>query len=396
MINQEIIKNLTATFAAKFGDSKNITISIAPGRVNLIGEHTDYNDGFVFPMTLDCALYVALRQRVDGGSSGANTCRVHALNFHEDAAWHLSGITKTKENYWSNYLKGVMQILLNAGYKLGGFDAVVYGDVPVGASLSSSAALEVATLCGLQRIFNLDIMSVDEVKLAQRAENEFVGMRCGIMDQFVSRLGKKGFALFLDCRSLVYKNVPFKVDGYSLLVVDSKVKRELVNSAYNERRASCEEAVRYCQKLYAHITALRDVDLHMLRECRSKTEMPDVAWRRACHVVSENQRVLDAMAHLEQKDMQGFGKLLYASHASLRDDYATSCAELDHIVEVAERGGALGARITGAGFGGCAVMLVRDQDVARLQDEIAHSYQQTFNTTPAFILVSDNIEATVL
>lgn len=385
-----IIDKLKSTFAAKFGDCKEIIISVAPGRVNLIGDHTDYNEGFVFPMTLDCALYVVMRRRND------NVCHIYAENFNEEATWQIDRIKKTTENYWANYLKGVMHVLLNNGHKLGGIDALVYGDVPVGASLSSSAALEVATLGGLRHLFNLAIDPVSEIKLAQQAENEFVGMHCGIMDQFVSRLGKKGCALFLDCRSLEYKDIPIKLDGYALLIVDSKVKRELVHSAYNVRRASCEEAVHYCQRLYPNITALRDVDLKMLSECRAQTELPAEAWRRARHVINENQCVLNAIAKLECGDMEGFGALLYASHASLRDDYETSCEEPDHIVAVAQKCGALGARITGAGFGGCVVVLTRAQDMARIQDEVAHSYAQTFGINPSFIPVTTNREAEVM
>lgn len=388
----QILSLLKESFAAKFGDSKHAIIAMAPGRVNLIGDHTDYNDGFVLPMTIGRAVYIAAHARTD------NTCHVHSLNFDADASWQLNSIVKTKDNYWSNYIKGVMQVLQQAGYKLGGIDAVVYGHVPIGAGLSSSAAIEVASVCALDDLFALNLSPIDAIKLAQQAENEFIGMRCGIMDQFVSRLGKKGHALFLDCRSLEYKQIPIKLGDNSLLIVDTRVKRELVNSAYNERRASCEEAVKLCQKLYPKINALRDLTPEMFNNCLQKLQLPQVEASRARHVVLENQRVNDAIIKLEKNDLAGFGALLYQSHASLKDDYEVSCPELDFIVDAARKFGALGARLTGAGFGGCAVVVIEKDSVQQLQEYIINNYGNyaKSNSIPSFIEVNDNLEAAIL
>lgn len=390
MFNQDAIKKMTSVFTQQFEHTKGAVTAIAPGRVNLIGDHTDYNEGFVFPMTLDYGVYVMMRRRDD------NHCCIYAMNFNSEARWQISSISKAYGSHWSNYVKGVMHVLMQHGYKLSGIDAVIYGDVPVGASLSSSAALEVALLHGLQKVFELNIDPIAAIKMAQQAENDFVGMRCGVMDQFVSRLGKSGHALFLDCRSLEYKNVPLKLNGHCLLLIDSKVQRELVNSAYNERRASCEEAVRYCQKLFPEVTALRDVNYAILQECKVKTSISSLTYRRARHVITENQRVLDAVAKLEEGDMHGFGALLYASHESLRDDYATSCAAIDCLVAAAQQSGALGARITGAGFGGCAIALVAQRDMARLQKGVSEAYARDFNMVPSFMPITSNSEIEIL
>jgi galactokinase len=391
------LNNIKKIFVEKFGDSNGVVVSLAPGRVNLIGDHTDYNGGFVFPMTLDCAIYVAMRRR----ASADNLCHVYAINLNDEACWSSDRLEKSQEHSWSNYMKGVMDVLQREGYKLGGIEAVVYGNVPIGASLSSSAAIEVATLGALQKLFDIRLSAVDVAKLAQRAENEFVGMRCGIMDQFVSRVGQRDHALFLDCRSLEHKNVPITLDdcGCALLIVDSKVKRELVKSAYNERRASCEAVVQQCQKLYPQVNSLRDVTMPMLLECKASIDQSDATglnFCRARHVINENQYVLAAIDKLQQKDMVGFGQLLYASHASLRDDYATSCAETDCIVDAARAAGALGARITGAGFGGCVVVVVERQDAIGIQEHIGNIYARAFNITPSFMPLKSNLEATVI
>lgn len=385
-----IIDNLKKTFAAKFTDTKNTIISIAPGRVNLIGDHTDYNDGFVFPMTIDRAIYMIMRKRQD------NNCYVHALNFQEDTTWQVDKIEKSQNNFWSNYIKGIMSVLCQNNHKINGIEAVVYGDIPVGASLSSSAALEIATIQGLQELFVLDLSPLDAIKLAQAAENNFVGMHCGIMDQYVSRLGKKDHALFIDCRTLDSQNIPLYLKNYSILIVDSKVKRELVHSAYNARRSSCEEAVRECQKIFPEVKALRDVTMTMLQTCQQQSKISQESWQRARHVIGENQRVLTAIEKLQKNSIPEFGALLYESHDSLKNDYATSCAELDCIVDAAKSGDALGARITGAGFGGCAVVLAETTNVATLRSIIHKTYLHNFHIEPVIMPLTNNLEAMVL
>jgi galactokinase len=385
--SKEIITNVKEQFIKQFGDKQEFAIALAPGRVNLIGDHTDYNDGYVLPMTIDRAVYVALAPRQD------NKCIVYSMNFDELVTWEADKIAK-KNHHWSNYLQGVMQILLDKGYKIGGFNCVMYGDVPIGAGLSSSAAVEVATLLAFQHAFKLDILPIDVVKLAQRAENNFIGVQCGIMDQFVSRLGIKDHALFIDCRTLDYKEVPIKLGKYALLIIDTKVKRELAKSAYNERRASCEEAVKYFQAINPNIKALRDVSLEMLQQAEGK--LPATVYQRARHVVTENQRVLDAMKTLSENDLPGFGKLLYEAHNSIKNDYAVSCKELDFIVDTAKASAAIGARLTGAGFGGCALVIIDETRVSEFMNYLSKEYQTLFEINPEIMILKSNLESGVV
>lgn len=381
--NEVILDKVKEQFRKQFNMTQDFVVAIAPGRVNLIGDHTDYNEGFVLPMTIDRAVYVALAPRQD------SRCVVYSMNFDEVATWDVNKITKTG-HHWSHYLQGVMRILLDEGYNLSGFNGVVYGDVPIGSGLSSSAAVEIATLLALQSIFKLNISSLEAVKLAQLAENKFIGVQCGIMDQFVSLLGGKDHALFIDCRTLDYKKIPIKLDKYALLVVDTKVKRELAKSAYNERRASCEEAVRI---INGNVKALRDITLEQLLTMQGK--LSDTVFKRARHVVSENQRVLDSIAALQNNDMLKFGELLYQAHASIKDDYSVSCKELDFIVDAAKTGGAIGARLTGAGFGGCALVIIEESKVTEFAAALIENYQKQFEIKPEVMVLKNNLEATV-
>lgn len=387
MQQAKIISNLRAEFGARFGATSDAILAIAPGRVNLIGEHTDYNDGFVLPMTLDRAVYIAWQRRAD------NVVNLYSMNFQESVSFDINSLTKTTKYFWANYIKGIMQVLQEEGFKLSGVEGVVYGDVPLASGLSSSAALEIAAIIGLQKLFALDLSPIATIKLAQRAENNFIGVKCGIMDQFVSRLGKQNHALFIDCRTLDYKDVPIDFGENVLLVVNSKVKRELAKSAYNERRASCELVVKHLQQNNPAIAALRDVEMPMLEKARR--ELDPIAYQRARHVISENSRVLDAIRALENRDQKTFGNLLYASHASLQNDYAVSCAELDFIVACARDAGALGARLTGAGFGGCAIVLLDKKLVENFSYTLTTTYQHKFNLAPEIISVENNFPAEV-
>jgi galactokinase len=384
--SKEIIAKVKKQFVKQFGDKQEFVLAIAPGRVNLIGDHTDYNDGYVLPMTIDRAVYVALAPRQD------NKCIVYSMNFDELVTWEADKIAKTN-HHWSNYVQGVMQILLDKGYKINGFNCVMFGDVPIGSGLSSSAAVEVATLLAFQHAFKLDILPIDSIKLAQYAENNFIGVQCGIMDQFVSRLGVKKHALFIDCRTLDYKKVPIKFGKYALVIIDTKVKRELAKSAYNERRASCEAAVEYFKLLDPKVKALRDVNLKMLQKAEGK--LSATVFQRARHVISENQRVLDAMTALSNDDLLGFGKLLYQAHESIKNDYAVSCKELDFIVDTAKASAAIGARLTGAGFGGCAVVIIDEAKVAEFIKYLTKEYKALFEIEPDFLVLKDNLEASV-
>ena len=338
------VGRMRAAFRRRFGGEPESWVR-APGRVNLIGEHTDYNDGFVLPMAIDRDISIAFCRRDD------RLVRLWSLDFRQASAFLLDAITPDPSARWSNYIRGVAWALAQRGIALRGMDAVLQGEVPVGAGLSSSAALEVAAGLALLHSSGQSMPPADLALACQRAENEFVGNRCGIMDQFISALGRAGHALFLDCRSLQYQHVPLPI-GHCIVVANSRVRRALVDSAYNERRAQCEEAARVLG-----VKALRDTDEEMLQ--KASLGLVGAPYRRARHVITENTRVLRAVAAMRRGDAETLGALMDTSHASLRDDYEVSCRELDILVEIARRQpGCPGARMTGAGFGGCTVNLV--------------------------------------
>lgn len=381
-------KRIEETFQKHFGGTTGLTVAMAPGRVNLIGEHTDYNDGFVLPMTIDRAVYIGLRPRND------NLCKMYSVNYDEQSEWSLDDISKSERQPWTDFLKGVQQQLLAAGYELKGVEGVVYGDVPLGSGLSSSAAIEVAMAFALQNAFQFDMNPVDMATLCQRAENEFVGLQCGIMDQFVSRLGKRNQALFLDCRTLQYEHIPFSFDEVALLIVDTRKKRELAKSAYNERRAECDEAAAFFRSINSQVTALRDVSPEEFE--KHKELLSGKVRGRVRHVVTENRRVLDAVAALKGNDISFFGNLMYASHRSLREDYNVSCEELDWIVDKARDNGALGARLTGAGFGGCALVLTSKDRTEPIIEKVGHGYRERFGVDAAIMTLRENFEAGIM
>jgi len=386
--HSEIVSHIVDVFMREFGSREGMVLVRTPGRVNLIGEHTDYNEGYVFPTTINRAVYIALRPREDRG------CAYYSLNFQEKTSWELTDIRRTEGRHWSNYLKGVMKVLGEAGVDFKGSEGVVYGDVPIASGLSSSAAIEVAAAFGLDRAFGLGLDPARMSLLAQKAENAFVGVNCGIMDQFVCRLGRKNHALFLDCRSLAYENVPLRLAKHGLLIVDTKVKRELAQSAYNQRRSECDEAVRFFQSKVPSVKALRDVDPEMFG--RYRDGLPETVRRRAAHVVSEDDRVLEAVKALKADDLEKVGGLFFESHRSLKEDYEVSVAELDFVVETARASGASGARLTGAGFGGCAVVLARKDILDGLSQDIEVHYVRKFGKAPGIIVLAENFETEVL
>ena len=360
-----------------FGDQgTEIVAAKAPGRVNLIGEHTDYNDGFVFPMAIDRQIVLV------GQANSESVVRIYSADFDSHVEFSLENITKDSVNTWSNYLRGVIKLLQEAGHSVVGMNLVMSGDVPQGAGLSSSAALEVGTAYLTQLISGFDLDKVAMAKLCQRAENTFVGVNCGIMDQFISALGAVDHALFLDCRSLDYELVPLPSgDEYKIVICNTAVKRGLVDSAYNERRSQCEEGVALLQEYLPEIKALRDVTVAEFEQYKGK--LPELVARRCAHVICENQRVLDSVAALKAKDVAKFGQLMYESHVSLRDLYEVSCKELDIMVELAQKvDGVVGARMTGAGFGGCTVNLVRADAVDGFVEQVSKEYQAKTQITP--------------
>jgi len=363
MCGTELVRR---AFRDAFGGEPEL-IARAPGRVNLIGEHTDYNQGFVLPVAIDRAVWVALRRRED------RRAKLHSANFSQEAEFTVDAPQKDPSRPWADYPKGVVSELLSAGYEVVGFDMAIWGNVPVGAGLSSSAAIEVAVAFGLSSLFYIPLERTEMALLCQRAENRFVGVQCGIMDQFIASLGRKGHALFLDCRDLSYRHVPLW-ERAAVVVCNSGVKRELASSAYNERRAQCGEALRRLRKAIPGIEALRDVSPEEFEA--HKHLLLEPVRRRARHVVYENERVLRSVELLEAGDLEGFGRLMYESHRSLKGDYEVSGPELDVLVELASSvEGTLGARLTGAGFGGCTVNLVERDVLGDFEKFVRREYE---------------------
>ncbi|HEY6291731.1 MAG TPA: galactokinase [Terriglobia bacterium] len=345
----------------------------APGRVNLIGEHTDYNDGFVMPAAIDFYTWVAAAPRDD------RKLVAYSENVSESVEFDLDA-SPVPQHRWSDYAFGVAAMLEQAGHGLRGANLLILGQVPIGAGLSSSAAIEVATGFALLENSGLAVDRVELARLCQRAENDFVGMRCGIMDQFISCCGRAGQSLMLDCRSLEYRLVPLPSD-ISLVICNSMVKHELANGEYNRRRAECEAGVRRLAQDLPQVRALRDVTLADLD--RYGRDLPEVVYKRCRHVVSENARVLEAASVLERGDVAAFGDLMGESHRSLRDDYEVSCAELDLLVELADGfAGTFGARMTGGGFGGCTINLVQSARVEDFTGAVARGYQEKTGRAP--------------
>lgn len=374
-----------------FGDSQGpVEIVKAPGRVNLIGEHTDYNDGFVLPVAVDREIIMAASPRDDG------EVHLYAVDLDAKSSFSLERIERDPHASWSNYIRGVLLLLSQRGLPLRGMNAAFSGDVPLAAGMSSSAALEMASGLMAKVIGGFDIDMVELVKVAQAAENTFVGVNCGIMDQFISGLGKKGHALFLDCRSLDYDLVPLPpTDEYKIVIANTMVKRGLVDSAYNERRSQCEKGVEILKEYLPGIRALRDVSLADFDEY--KEHLPDVVARRCEHVIAENERVLASVKALRAGDIAEFGRLMRASHESLRDLYEVSCKELDIMVEAAwEITGTCGARMTGAGFGGCTVNLVEGDRVHDFVAVVRDVYQKKTGITPEFYVCEAEDGATEL
>ena len=324
----------------------------APGRVNLIGEHTDYNEGLVMPAAIDFATSVTVAARADRRLS------VFSENCEEAIEFDLDDPEPRAASHWSDYVKGVAVVLEQSGHRLRGANLRIHGEVPIGSGLSSSAALEVSTAYALLANSGHNVPPVELAKLCQRAENEFVGMRCGIMDQFISCCGQADKALMLDCRSLDYKLLPLPAN-VRLVISNTMVKHQLASSQYNVRRAECEAGVHHFAQSNPNVRALRDVTKAEVE--RARVDLSEVIYRRCRHIVSENARVLEAAEALESSNLKAFGQLMDESHRSLRDDYEVSCRELDLMVELAGRvEGVYGSRMTGGGFGGCTISIVED------------------------------------
>jgi galactokinase len=346
----------------------------APGRVNLIGEHTDYNDGYVMPAAIDFFTWVNVSPLEE------RKLQIFSENFGDEIEVDLDDQTIAARSHWSDYPVGVAVMLEKAGHRLRGAKLQIRGEVPIGSGLSSSAAIEVATACALVANSGLEIDARELALLCQRAENEFVGARVGIMDQFVSLFGQAQKALLLDCRALEFRLLPLP-DNVQLIICNTMVKHALASSAYNERRAQCEEGIKHLARLLPGVTALRDVTVKELEQFGR--DLSEVVYRRCRHVVTENARVLSAANALEKGDLNEFGTLMGESHWSLRDDYEVSSKELDLMVELAsDRDGVYGARMTGGGFGGSTVNLVAAEHVEEFRERVAKDYERTTALKP--------------
>lgn len=374
-------EKVTHAFAARYGMAPSIVVR-APGRVNLIGEHTDYNDGFVLPLAIDRATWIALRPRAD------RRLAVDALDFGESDAFDLDALAP-KPGSWADYVRGVAWALGQHRYALAGWEGVMAGDVPIGAGLSSSAALELAVARAFGAAAGWPWDAARMALVGQYAENQWVGMNCGIMDQMISAAGVAGHALLIDCRSLATTPMPLPAST-AVAVLDTTTRRGLVDSAYNERRAQCEAAARYFG-----VAALRDVNAAQLEAARP--DLPPLTYRRARHVVAENHRVLQARDAMRAGDAAALGRLLDASHVSLRDDFEVSSPALDAIVAAARAHPAcLGARMTGAGFGGCAVALVAADAAHDFAQATAAAYAAATGMQPKVYLSQPSEGASIV
>ena len=392
------LKHISAVqrkFETIFGDSPEFVVS-APGRVNLIGEHTDYNNGYVFPVAIDKYIHIAVRERAD------RRMVLHALDVNESAELNLDALhpMPTDAPNWSYYLIGVASLLQASGNEIAGMDALITGDVPIGAGLSSSAALSVSAALAfvssskLTPSLNTAVSAArkkDLAALCQQVEHEFVGVNCGIMDQTISLLGRADHGLFLDCRSLEYEHVPLNLDAHCIAISNTKVKRELAASEYNKRRAECERGVDILKQWIPGISSLRDISLTDFEKYEGK--LPTLTQKRCRYVIEENTRVLDAVSALKTRNQQTtekmgnslltFGRLMNASHKGLRDDYEVSCSELNLLTDLARSvEGVIGTRMTGAGFGGCTVSIVHRDVLETFRTRVMSEYRKQTNIEP--------------
>lgn len=365
-------------FSSRFGQTPDIVVS-SPGRINLIGEHTDYNLGYVLPAAIDKYIHIAIRKRTD------KELHFFAADFSSAYTGKLGNWQKSSQQ-WPDFLLGVLKEFAERGVELFGMDLCFGGDIPAGAGLSSSAAIECGLAYAVNELLQLHLPKIELVQLAQAAENRFVGVQCGIMDQFASMFGMKDKAILLDCRNLKYEYIPFSLDQYAILLLDSQVKHSLASSEYNVRREQCEMGVKALRKVYPHVNSLRDANRAMI-EYTLKDQVPDLVYHRCKYVVEENLRLQVGCEALRRNDVVAFGKKMYASHIGLSKLYEVSCPELDYLVELARlEHSIIGARMMGGGFGGCTINLIRKSFINEVVERISIAYQQRFSTSPTPII----------
>lgn len=364
---------LHETFLQRFGQPDVCVKS--PGRINLLGEHTDYNDGYVMPAAIDLAVYLAISKRSDP------TLKWFAADLNQTYEGNIERLDRSPLG-WPDYWLGAIQQLKLAGCKISGFNAVVTADLPIGAGLSSSAALTCGILFALNHVFELNLPTIQLIKMAQATEHTFIGLQCGIMDQFANMMGREGQVILLDCRSLDHQYAPFDFPGIDLVLLDTGVKHSLAASAYNQRRQECFAGVQLIQKKFPAVQSLRDADVDMVVATIPKS---DIAHQRCMYVVQENNRVLDSVEQLKQGNLTAFGKNMFSTHAGLRDQYAVSCDEADFLVAQAKATHfVVGARMMGGGFGGCTLNLIPTSEMESFLTTISHQYMDRFQRNLVF------------
>ncbi|MCE5199354.1 MAG: galactokinase [Armatimonadota bacterium] len=382
------IDDLRNEFKKLFGTNPD-TIVKGPGRVDLLGHHTDYNDGFVLPVAVDRDVIAAGSLRDD------NKVVVNSLNFRTTSEFALDSIERDEVNTWSNYVRGMLKFLMESGIELRGANIALHGNVPIGSGMSSSAAIEMATGCLFQTLLGFEMSGSDMALTGQKAENKFVGVNTGIMDQFISRLGKKDHVLYIDCRTLDYSLFPLDTSAVKIVVCDTSKRRGLVDSEYDLRRSQCEEGVRLFAQWLPNVKALRDINPADFEAHKGK--LPDVVRKRAEHVIYENERVLASRDVLTSGNFAKFAHMMDASHNSARDLYETSCFELDAMAEVCRKApGSLCARLAGAGFGGCSVSLVKAESVERFIEVVSVEYESRTNLKPSLYVCTAEDGASVI
>jgi galactokinase len=370
-MEKSLVCSVKSTFKETFAQDPFVVC--APGRVNLIGEHTDYNNGFVLPAAIDKAIYLATGKRTD------NVVHLISLDLKDSYLGNIKEIVKN-DHPWSHYILGVLLEIQKLGHSLSGFNLVFSGDIPLGAGLSSSAALECGVAFAVNQLFNLGLDNITLVKLSQKAENEFVGVKCGIMDQFASIMGRRNAVLQLDCQTLAYEFNPLEMDGIEIVLFDSNVSHSLASSEYNTRRAQCEAGVLLVHQKYEEVKTLRDVTLEMLDELVLPVD--PLIYKRCRYVVQENNRLIEGCKDLKRRDVAAFGRKMFETHEGLSKDYAVSCSELDFLIEcVKNNPDVLGARMMGGGFGGCTINLVREAAVTELVQDVAKKYHESLGNT---------------
>lgn len=369
-MNEILIQETTAFFKGKFGNVPDIIV-LSPGRINIIGEHIDYNDGYVLPAAIDKIICFAFEK------NNSNTANIQAIDLNESVVIDVTKEEIVSEIVWTNYLRGVLFQLKLKGYKIGGFNCAFSSNIPIGSGLSSSAALECGFLFGINEMFNLGIKSIDMALMGQSAEH-WVGINCGIMDQFSSIMGLENKVIKIDCRTLDYTYHDADFVDYSLILFDSNVTHSLFTSEYNNRRIECNEGLSIIQENYPEIESFRDCDVDHLTSLKSK--MSDNVFRRSLYVIKEIKRVIQACAALDKGDIKTLGKLMFETHDGLSKDYEVSCAELDYLVDIAKaEEDVIGSRLMGGGFGGCTITLVKKGSENAIKEKFTKLYADQFN-----------------